>query len=229
MNVGDHNSGNAPHAHGLRDRKKARRRENILTQARGLFARKGIEATTMAEIAEAVGVSPPTIFNYFGSKDGLLIALITEGSSRSRETRSRSMVRTDGDFPTIVLEFLAEVSKSTLAIADKRVWRYAEAAAIRHPRSELAQKYAENDAALIRTIRDFLDCYDIRLRSGGPVDSWYLARLFFDVWTSDFFDLIKYEDRDLSAHVDRLERSLIPLANLLFQDDFLECPKLKQE
>ena len=80
MSITAQNKGNPDTVHGLRDRKKARRREDILNAASALFAAKGIDATTMAEIADAVDVSPPTIFNYFGNKDGILIALITEGA-----------------------------------------------------------------------------------------------------------------------------------------------------
>ena len=70
---------------GLRDRKKARRRAQIMAAAQGLFASRGIDATTMADIAAAAGISAPTVFNYFGSKDGILIAMITEGTMRARE------------------------------------------------------------------------------------------------------------------------------------------------
>lgn len=183
----------------------------------------------MADIAEAAGVSPQTVFNYFGTKDGILIALITEGSNRSRATRAMTVARDDADFPTIVVDMMAEVSSSTLGIADKRIWRYAEAAAIRHPRSELAQKYAENDRALVRTLNAFFDHYDMRLRSGQPADPEYLAKLYFDVWTAEFFDLIRHEERDLPAHRERLCRSLGPLTDMLFDPDFLTAPKLKPQ
>lgn len=228
MDAFDQNAGNAPPPVGLRGRKKARRREEILTQARALFERKGIQATTMAEIAEAVGVSPPTIFNYFGNKDGILIALITEGSDRSREERGLRFAREDSDFGTLLVDMLCGVSEATLQIADKRVWRYAEAAAIRHPTTELARKYAANDMALMHMLRSFFECYDLRLRSGDAPDPGYLARVFFDVWTSDFFDLIKHEDFDLDAHRARLRRGLLPLVRMLFEDEFIKTPKLLQ-
>ena len=71
---------------GLRDRKKARKRDEIIQAARDLFSRQGIDATTMADIATAADISAPTVFNYFGSKDGILIAMITEGTNEARES-----------------------------------------------------------------------------------------------------------------------------------------------
>ncbi|MEU9150490.1 TetR family transcriptional regulator [Streptomyces sp. NPDC048417] len=53
---------------GLRERSKARRREAILRSAYLLFADRGFEATTIADIAEAAEVSPRTVTLYFPSK-----------------------------------------------------------------------------------------------------------------------------------------------------------------
>ena len=44
--------------------------------AEQVFSTRGIQATTMDEIAELVGVTKPLIYDYFGSKDGLLAATI---------------------------------------------------------------------------------------------------------------------------------------------------------
>ncbi|MDQ0779327.1 AcrR family transcriptional regulator [Streptomyces aurantiacus] len=53
---------------GLRERSKARRREAILRAAYELFADRGFEATTIADIAAAAEVSPRTVTLYFPSK-----------------------------------------------------------------------------------------------------------------------------------------------------------------
>jgi AcrR family transcriptional regulator len=55
----------------------ARQRERILNAAQALFASRGFETVTMAEIARRAGVARATVFNHFGSK-GALIEAITE-------------------------------------------------------------------------------------------------------------------------------------------------------
>jgi AcrR family transcriptional regulator len=51
-------------------------REGVLRAARSLFARRGIDAVTIAEVAEKAGVSGSTIYALFKSKEGVLRALM---------------------------------------------------------------------------------------------------------------------------------------------------------
>jgi AcrR family transcriptional regulator len=57
---------------GLRERKKQKTRNTIINVALELFAERGYEQTTIAEIADAAEVSPRTIFAYFPSKADIL-------------------------------------------------------------------------------------------------------------------------------------------------------------
>jgi AcrR family transcriptional regulator len=59
---------------GLRERKKQRTREAIATVALKLFAERGYQQTTVAEIAEAAEVSKGTLFAYFPSKEEIVFA-----------------------------------------------------------------------------------------------------------------------------------------------------------
>jgi AcrR family transcriptional regulator len=58
---------------GLRERKKLKTRAAIQREAMRLFSEKGFQATTIEDIAEAVEISPSTFFNYFPSKDALVL------------------------------------------------------------------------------------------------------------------------------------------------------------
>jgi AcrR family transcriptional regulator len=53
-------------------------RATILATALRHFADRGYEATGIAEICEASGITKPTLYHYFGSKRGLLGAILEE-------------------------------------------------------------------------------------------------------------------------------------------------------
>jgi AcrR family transcriptional regulator len=60
----------------------AERREQLIVIARGLFAEKGYEATSVEEIAARAEVSKPVVYEHFGGKEGLYAVVV------DREVRS---------------------------------------------------------------------------------------------------------------------------------------------
>lgn len=54
------------------------RRLRVLKTARALFSRHGIDDVTIAQIAEKAGVSAPTVYALFKSKDGILQSIMRD-------------------------------------------------------------------------------------------------------------------------------------------------------
>jgi AcrR family transcriptional regulator len=63
----------APNAEGLRERKKRLMRQQLTDTATEMFMQRGFDAVRVAEVAEACGVSESTVFNYFPTKESLVL------------------------------------------------------------------------------------------------------------------------------------------------------------
>jgi AcrR family transcriptional regulator len=57
---------------------RAERERQMITVAEEIFAQRGFQASSMDDIADRVGVSKPMLYEYFGSKEGLLVACIRQ-------------------------------------------------------------------------------------------------------------------------------------------------------
>jgi AcrR family transcriptional regulator len=60
---------------GVREAKKASVRERLVDAAARLFVERGVEHTTMEDIAAAAGTSRTSVFNYFGYKEAILVEI----------------------------------------------------------------------------------------------------------------------------------------------------------
>ena len=54
----------------------AERREQLIDVARGLFAERGFEATSIEELANRAQVSKPVVYEHFGGKEGLYAVVV---------------------------------------------------------------------------------------------------------------------------------------------------------
>jgi AcrR family transcriptional regulator len=67
----------------------------ILEHATRLFAERGYDGTTLQDIADAIGISRPGLYNYINSKEQLLAALVRDVSENTANTVRAVRLRTD--------------------------------------------------------------------------------------------------------------------------------------
>ena len=87
-------------------------RENILECAQQLFYEKGYESVGVQEIVDTAGITKPTMYYYFKSKQGLLECLLQEGGTRILNAM-REAVQMEGEF----MEVLQGVIRQYLSVA----------------------------------------------------------------------------------------------------------------
>ena len=71
---------------------RADRMRQMIEVAEQVFSARGYAAASMDEIAELVGVSKPMLYEYFNSKEGLLLACIRESRAVLREVTEQATV-----------------------------------------------------------------------------------------------------------------------------------------
>lgn len=137
---------------GLRTRNMQARRIRILAEARRLLVAGGIDALNLRDLAQAAGVTVPTIYNLIGSKEDLLAALFTnildEVASRIADAHAQT--------PLEVAEALVIQSASIFA-EDENYYRSAFLAIdylhrLTPGQASVVRLYAQGDQLLIAGI-----------------------------------------------------------------------------
>lgn len=101
-------------AMGRREKKKILSRQAILKAAQGQFATRGYRETSVADIMEAADLGTGTFYNYFQSKEEVLLALL--GDSMEEVEGAVRQSREQGD---TAVETLAAGVKATAAFLDE--------------------------------------------------------------------------------------------------------------
>jgi AcrR family transcriptional regulator len=201
-------------AEGLRERKKRRTREAIAEAAMALFQARGFDAVTVADVARAAEVSEKTVFNYFPTKEDLVVRRGAERTAALIEAirqrpRGASLVRPFRNFTT---DFIDRVERDPVEsiVAVPRLVAHSEAL-----RNRLFLGWEEEAAALAPVIADETgqDADDLVAATVARTLAW-THRLVF---RAAFMRLLAGEDqREVAADLrrqahrayDQLERGL---------------------
>jgi AcrR family transcriptional regulator len=105
---------------GLREQKKEMTRAAIVAAAEDLFAERGFQEPTMEDLAAAAGVSVGTLYNYFGSKPALQLAVF-EAETSMVEQAGSSVLEDPGDDAREAVGRLLDVYMDGFLAIDRRL------------------------------------------------------------------------------------------------------------
>jgi AcrR family transcriptional regulator len=88
-----------------RARKKSDARAKIISAAIDLFSRHGIASVTVEQIAEAADIGKGTIYNYFDTKEAVVVAFMVD-LERKVQARIPKIVKYRGSLASILTEFI---------------------------------------------------------------------------------------------------------------------------
>ena len=90
---------------------REQRRQQLIDVARGLFADKGLDGTSVEEIAAHAEVSKPVVYEHFGGKEGLYAVVVDQEVRRLHDAIYQAISRPHAD-PRSLIEL------GTLALLD---------------------------------------------------------------------------------------------------------------
>jgi AcrR family transcriptional regulator len=172
---------------GRRERQKHERERRILSAARRLFDRKGYVDTSMEEVAGRAGLAVGTLYNYFPSKDQLLLAISRVDTEHLLKIGERILADPPDD-PVEAIAALTEVMVQGITTGERRLWRELFVASIAAPDTLGARLFAL-DMRLIAQLTAMLDRLKARGSIDATVDSSRAAGLFYGIcltWTIAF-------------------------------------------
>ncbi|WDY55766.1 TetR/AcrR family transcriptional regulator [Pseudomonas sp. PSKL.D1] len=193
---------------GLRQRQKEQRREAIVGAALALFEGQGFSSTTVEQIAVQAGVSTPTVFNYFGSKQDILLALLEKADQRAVSDARLQMPAFDNAVDAMC-HLESQIIRQELEALPVAIWRELLPLGLLTQRPEAA---AQLNSRLVQQVGDLLRELQARGLLRKDLDVDFVADFLNDYSSVLFMRLVQDQVPDLFAH----ERRIRQLTQTLF-------------
>lgn len=181
---------------GLRERQKEQRRQVIEEAALELFKRNGFAATTLDQIAVQAGVSAPTVVNYFGGKQEILLALLKQPDEQAMR-EARANLDDDSDPLEALCEFEGLMTDYQLQAMPASLWRELAPFLLT---GELAEAMSPWNAAVIEETKALLLHFQQAGKVRESIDLDVVATLFNQYANMAFIRLATQEIPDRAAH-----------------------------
>nr|WP_205885934.1 TetR/AcrR family transcriptional regulator [Pseudomonas sp. B14(2022)] len=195
----------------MRERQKAERRQAISKAAIELFERQGFQNTTIEQIASQAGVSPPTVFKYFGNKQEIILEILHHADQRAiTDTRSRIHEIDDPVEALCHLERL--LTGYALEVMHPSLWRELLPLILFGGSNELPAGYRAMNDALRAEISELLRELQRAGKLRPQLDVELAAFLLNDYSHLQLFRLVNQEHPDIDAHSTQVRR----ITELLF-------------
>lgn len=160
-------------------------REEIITQAQGLFRQYGLKKTTMDEIAAATGKAKATLYHYFRSKEEVFEAMLEREMKNLRKAVKEKVDSQQG----VILKIETYLNEFFLGIFERaNLYRLVSSDVLNGQKSkayfkeffEFEQRYFK------RLLEDGLDTGELKSIPKEEID-W-----FAEMFLTGFFGIIKY-------------------------------------
>lgn len=200
---------------GMRERKKAQRRQEIMRCAKSLFVRHGYASVLFDDIALAADVSVGTVYNYFPTKSELLFSLFEAEARDLADTVTKMPLRGTLE-DQIVGTF--EQAFSAISHIEPVLWRHVVAEVLLAPETFVKRWLVVEDHLTVR-IGEMIARERGDIVAVGPAltaTPHELGRAFYAIGKAGFYAYIGISHHDKEAALATMFQQLRWLASALF-------------
>ena len=200
---------------GLRERQKTGRTQRILDAATVLFTEKGFDQVKAEEIAEHAEVSVGTLYNYFGSKNEILLMLTALENEQIEALAAAHKADLTASAADTLCNLLNVYFDPKNFMLDKALWRLGYALSLTHVSSEAARRFRRSDIMLRQQVVDMSETLQRLGLLRMDLDCQTFGAALFNNASMIFFDYTRSENKtypDTRQEIDDMTRSLVSLA-----------------
>ncbi|MBS3817927.1 TetR/AcrR family transcriptional regulator [bacterium] len=179
---------------GLREKKKKEREERIFTAAIQLFNRKGFSQTTMKDIAQMSRLGVGTLYNYFPSKNDLLLEIM-EKKLDQMENESQNFIEKllqSKDNGVSILKKFIDYYLNYFFMLNKDIWN--EAFMAFFSSSSYIQRGMRMDMRIISDLQNLLDKLQKKGLIASDVDTESASFIIYSTLAFQFMGFILFPD-----------------------------------
>ena len=177
---------------GLQEKKKIKRRKRILKAATRLFQNRGYADTTITAIADKADVGVGTIYNYFSSKNQILLNIVAD---IFLEKRPDEIIYANDPAQTAI-RFLSYYMDE-FSLFDKEIWRGWFAALFLEP--DLFERAYELDMKIVGELAGICEDMQAKNMMTDKVPPKDIAKLLYMPFITLVMSYIMLEDMDIHA------------------------------
>jgi AcrR family transcriptional regulator len=158
--------------------------------ARTRFKTAGYDAVTIESIASDAEVSAVTVYNYYGSKAGLLLALVKESDELLIEQLRQLIDNLPEDIREAIARFGQVLRHHALTYLTKPTWRQVLAASIIEGNDTFGRTYSALDRVLIELMSELVAAYQARSALRHDIDAGVFGDTLFSLQNIRFIQFI---------------------------------------
>ena len=190
---------------GLREKQKQARREAISQAAIELIKRQGYQNTTIEQIAQEAGVSAPTVFAYFGSKQEILLEMLA-GADERAFSDARANLDAFSDPVDALCDLEQRLVRYAMDLLSPALWRELLPLVLINGGDGLPDSYRRMNDAVRAQIAGLISVLQERGMLRADLDVELSAFLLNDYSHLQLLRLTAQDEPDYSAHAAQVRR-----------------------